>query len=187
MQHLADDPVYAFGVVADHQEQPLALRRDRAVFLEELRRLVDRGEGIAHLVRDAGGESPHRRELHLLRLALRAAEIFEVDERAAVESGADSHQAHAQEPLRCFDLERRQRFGEILLPPTPVIVQDRAELGQPHPASHAPEPAQEPRHLCIVAAHDPVQVDHQHAVLHVLDDEPVHLPRCRARSSLALV
>ena len=179
LQHFADDAVDALGVVADHRQQPLALGGDRAVLLEQLRRLVDRRQRIAHLVRDARGEPAHRRELHLLRLGLRPAEVLEVDQRAAVQAGADAHQAHAKQALRRLDLERRQRLGEVLLPAPPVVVQRRAELGQAHAAAHAAEAAEQSRHLRVVAAHDAVQVDDQHAVLHVLDDQPVDLLEVR--------
>ena len=95
------------------------------------------------------------------------------------EAGADAHQAHAQEPLGGFDLERRQRVGEVFLPAPPVVVQRRAEFGQAHAAAHAPEAAQKPRHLGVVPAHDAVEIDHEHAILHVLNDEPVDLLEVR--------
>ena len=126
-------------------------------------------------MRDARREPAHGRELHLLRLALRSPQILEVDECPPVQPGADAHQAHAQQALRRIDLERWQGLGEILLPPAPVIVQRRAEFGEPHPAAHAAEAAQEPRHLRVVTADDAVQVDDQHAVLHILNDETVDL------------
>src|SRR5439155_23834745 len=107
--------------------------------------------------------------------ALRASQILQIDERPAVQAGAYAHQANSQQALRRLDLERRQGLGEILLPPAPVIVQRRAELGQSHSAAHAPEAAEQSCHLGIVATHDAVQVDHQHAVLHVLDDQAVDL------------
>src|SRR5690349_18446705 len=61
LEHLADDAVDTLRVAADHAEQTLPFRRDAAVFLEELRRLVDRGERIAHLVRNRRGEAAQRR------------------------------------------------------------------------------------------------------------------------------
>ena len=54
-------------------------------------------------------------------------------------------------------------------------MQRRAEFGEPHPAAHAAEAAQEPRHLRVVTADDAVQVDDQHAILHILNDETVDL------------
>src|SRR6266545_4263084 len=175
LQYFADDAVDALGVVANHREQSLAFRRDRAVFLEELSGLVDRGQRVAHLVRDARCKPAHGCQLHLLRLGLCPSQVLEVDERAAVQPGADAHQAHAQQTLRYIDLERRQGLGEILLPPAPVVVQSRAEFGQSHPAAHAPEAAQESRHLRVMATDNAVQVDDQHAVLHVLNDETIDL------------
>ena len=88
---------------------------------------------------------------------------------------ADAHQADAQQPLRRLHLERRQRFGEIFLPASPIVVEDRAEFRQAHAPAHAPEPAEQARHLRIVPADDAIQVDHQDAVLHVLDDQSVDL------------
>ena len=175
LQHFADDAVDALGVVADHRQQALALGRHRAVLFEQLRGLVDRGQRIAHFVCDARGQPSHGRELDLLRLALGAAQVLEIDQRAAVESRADAHQPHAQQTLRRVDLERRQVLGEVLLPAAPVVVQRRAEFRQAHAAAHAAEAAQQARHLRVVAAHDAVEVDDQHAVLHVLDDEPIDL------------
>jgi hypothetical protein len=58
-------------------------------------------------------------------------------------------------------------------------VQRRAELREAHAAAHPAESAQEPGDLGVVAAHDAVQVDDQHAVLHVLDDEAVDLLQVR--------
>ena len=130
-------------------------------------------------MRDRRGQAAHRRELHLLRFGLRAAEILEIDQRAAVEAGADAHQPHAQQALRGFDLERRQCLGVVLLPAPPVVVQRRAEFREPHAAAHPAESAEEPRDLRVVAAHDAVQVDDQHAVLHVLDDEAIDLLQVR--------
>jgi hypothetical protein len=48
----------------------------------------------------------HRRQFDLLRLALRATQIFEVNERSAIDAGSDAHQPHAQQPLRRLHLER---------------------------------------------------------------------------------
>jgi hypothetical protein len=116
LQHLADDAVDALAVVADHREEAHAVGRHRLVLLEELRGLVDRGQRVAHLVRDRRGEPAHRGELHLLRVGLRAAEVLEVDQRPAVEARADAHEPHAQQALRDLDLERRQRDREVVLP-----------------------------------------------------------------------
>ena len=175
LQHFADDPVDPLCVVADHREQALALGHDGAVLLEQLGRLVDCGQRIAHLVRDRGRQPAHRRQFHLLGFGLRAPQVLEIDQRAAVQARPDAHQPDAQQALRRVHLERLQRLAEILLPAPPVIVEGDAEFGEPHAPAHPSEAAQQARDLGIVSAYDAVQIDHQHAVLHVLDDEPVHL------------
>ena len=175
LQHLADDAVDALRVVADHPQQSRARRRDGAVLLEELRRLVDGRKRIAHLVRDRCRQPAQRRELHLLRLVLRAAEVFEVDQGAPVQARTDADQPHAQQPLRRIHLEWRQGLRVVLLPAAPVVVQRRAEFRQAHAAPHPAESTQKPGHLGVMTAHDSIEVDDEHAVLHVLDDQPVDL------------
>ncbi len=179
LQHFADDAVDALRVVADHAEEPRAGGGHRTVFLEQLRGLVDGRQRIAHFVGDGRRQAAERGELHLLRLVLGPAEVFEIDERSAVEAGADAHEPHAQEALGGLHLERRQRLGVVLLPAAPVVVQRRAEFREPHAAAHPAEPAQQARHLRVVAAHDAVEVDDEHAVLHVLNDEAVDLLQVR--------
>ena len=179
LQDFADDAVDPLRVVADHAEQSLTLGHHGAVFLEQLRRLVDGGQRVSHLMRDRGGQPSHRRELHLLGLGLRAAEIFEVNERSAVQSGTDAHEADAQQSLRGLDLEGRQGLGVVLLPSSPVIVQSAGKFGQPHAAAHSAKAAEQPRDLRVVPADHAVQVHHEHAVLHVLDDESIDLLQVR--------
>src|SRR5207248_2134152 len=104
LQHLAHDAVDALGVVANHRQQALTFGRDRAVFLQKLRGLVDRRQRVTHLVRDACSQPSHRRQLDLLRLALRATQILEVNERSTIDARSDAHQAHAQQPLRRLHL-----------------------------------------------------------------------------------
>src|SRR5206468_4322178 len=87
---------------------------------------VDRRQRIAHFMRDRCGQTSHRGELHLLRLDLRAAEILEVDECAAVETRADAHQTHAQQALRRLDLERWQRLVVVFLPAAPLTAHPTA-------------------------------------------------------------
>src|SRR5450631_1387167 len=175
LQDLADDAVDALGVGAYHRQQPLAFGGDRAVLLQQLRRLIDRGQGIANFVGDTGGEPSHRRQLDLLCLALRAAEVLEIDQRSAIEPRADAHQPDAEQPLRRLDLEWRQWLGKVFLPTAPVVVQRRAELGQAHAAAHAAEAAEQASYLRVMAADHAVEVDDQDAVLHVLDDQAVDL------------
>ena len=175
LQHFADNAIDAFGVAADHAQKTSTFGGHSAVLLQQLRRLIDRREWIADLVRDRCRQAPHGRQFDLLSLGLCATQVLEVDERAAIQSSADTHEPHTQQPLGRLDLEWREYFGEVFLPASPVIVQRGAELGKAHPAAHAAEATKQPGDLGVVAAHDAVQVDDQHAVLHVLNDQPVDL------------
>jgi hypothetical protein len=83
-------------VVADHAEKPRARGGYHAVLLEQLRRLVDGRQRIAHLVGNGRRQAAERGELHLLRLVLRPAEVLEIDEGSAVETGADAHEPDTQ-------------------------------------------------------------------------------------------
>src|SRR6266550_6943194 len=126
-------------------------------------------------MRDRRRQASERRQLDLLRFGLCAAEVFEVDQCAAVQSGTDAHESYAQEPLRRLDLERRQRLRTVFVPAAPVIMQRRRKFDESHTAAHSTEVAEKPRDLRVMAAHDTVQVDDEHAVLHVLNDETVYL------------
>ena len=156
-------------------EQPLAFGRDGASSSSSCAAWLIADSGLRTSCAIDAVSRPSAASLICCASDLRAAEVLEIDQRAAVQPGADAHEPHAQQPLRRLDLERRQRFGEVLAPAPPVVVQRGRELDEPHAAAHAPEAAQQPRDLRVVAAHDAVQVDDQHAVLHVLDDQPVHL------------
>ena len=54
-------------------------------------------------------------------------------------------------------------------------MQRRRKFAETHAATHAAEVAEKTRDQRVVTAYDTVQIDHQHTVLHVLNDEPVHL------------
>ena len=54
-------------------------------------------------------------------------------------------------------------------------MQRRRKFDESHTAAHSTEVAEKPRDLRVVTAHDTVQVDDEHAVLHILNDETIHL------------
>ena len=96
LQYFADDAVDALRIVADHAEESRSRGGNCAILLEQLRGLVDGRKRITHLVGNGRRQAAQRGELHLLRLVLRPAEVLEIDEGPAVETGADAHEPHAQ-------------------------------------------------------------------------------------------
>jgi hypothetical protein len=77
------------------------------------RRLIHRGQRIADLVGDAGGERPQRRQLDLLDLAMDAVEVFQVNQRLA---GLAGRQEARQQHLAAASARRLWRASAALAP-----------------------------------------------------------------------
>ena len=186
LHHVVDDALEPLDVLAHHHHQ-LTLGRVGRVLGEQGIGLGDRGERIPDLVGDAGRDAPHGGELLLAAARLHAADVLEEEDaellarrRLALPREAD---AHAQGPARVGgELDRDvaaglgpRRLGEGALDGANERApsRDAAQLERRGSArSFRHEQASRRR---IGGAHLSRAVDDQHAVLHLLDHEPVEL------------
>ncbi len=97
LQHVLDGTVDAFDVLADEMVQAFELHRIAREFAGELVGLPDRPQRIADLMRHAGHQTPHRRQLFLLNAGIDLPQILQHDEvahaaRQVVERGQTQQQ-----------------------------------------------------------------------------------------------
>ena len=181
---VVDDPLQPLDVLGHHLRQ-LALRRIGGVLGEQGIGLGDRRERIADLVGDAGRDPAHGGELLLAAARLHVAHVLE-EQHADLLAGArlalarEAH-PHAQRPVRVGrELQRHVAaglgpggFGERPLDRVDQRAPGRhaAQLERRR-AAHAFRREQAARRR-VGGAHLAAAVDHQHAVLHLLDHQAI--------------
>ncbi len=94
IEHLLHDAIEAPDVALDDLEEAALRFADLRVLVEEIRRVADRRERIADLVRDGSREAPEGDELHLLRLRAHAPHVLDEDHGGRRIAGADGDEMH---------------------------------------------------------------------------------------------
>jgi hypothetical protein len=169
-KHVLDHSVEPLGVVADDPREPFA--GGTSVLLEhQFRGVRQRGQRIADLVRDVRGEAAERRELHLAGLVFQLRDVLEVDHCEAVPGHAGFHESRTHEDSRIGESEHRRGAR----PPVPPVVERACEVLRVRVdlVELRRRSSQQSIHDRIVLPHQAIRVDHQHAVLNILDDELV--------------
>jgi hypothetical protein len=159
--------------LVDDRDQPRRGVVHARLFLQQLRRVADRAQRIAHFVRDVGGEAPDRSQLELAGLRLDAALVLEKDDRADAPAAADRHEARADVVAK-----RRARPGIHAHARAPFVElggEHGGVLGQRFLAAAPRQLPEQPLGPRIELANGAALVHHEHPVLHVADDELVHL------------
>ena len=129
--------------------------------------------GIAHLVRDVGGEPAERGELHLARFGLYARQVLEENDRARAAPPSDRHEARAHRAR-----ERHVARGVaavLVLAPRLEAARERRRVFGERDVAAAPQRPQDALGARVELPDDAVPVDDEHAVLHVLDHVLAHL------------
>ncbi|HRE18000.1 MAG TPA: hypothetical protein PLW86_13195 [Rhodocyclaceae bacterium] len=94
LEHILHDTIQAEDIILHDLKQPF-MHLAAALLVQELRSMADRRQGIADLVRDAGGQAAQRSQLQMLRLFANAGDILEKEQNLASRS-LRGHKARAQ-------------------------------------------------------------------------------------------